>query len=110
MWNLASPNGKIQVVRHFNGHSASRDFSGSVEIPGWNFQIASRSFVDPMVFSNSSLYLATVEIVPSNASYDSSIRVVVFDFEHQKEWIVFAEEGAAIESPRRPARGATSEP
>ena len=98
MWQLISPNGKIKIARTFLGYPASRSFIGTIEIPDQIFQTKNRSFADPMAFSNSSFYLAAVEIVPSNTSYDSSNRVVVFDFEHYKEWIVFADEGASIES------------
>ena len=98
MWDLVSPDGKIKVVRHFSGHFASRDFAGSIDIPGWDFQTENRLFVEPMVFSRNSRYLAAAEVVTNLGSYDSSARVVVFDFQQKKEWFVFTDESASIES------------
>ena len=97
MWNITSPDGKIEVIRDSLGNpGASRDFGGTIEIPGASFRVSKRLFYDPMVFSDNSRFLAVAESFSDNTAYDNSSRVVVFDFAKQKEIIVYTEKQGGI--------------
>jgi len=97
MWNITSPDGKIEVIRQSLANpGASRDFGGTIEMPGTNFHPSKRFFYDPMSFSDDSRFLAVSESITNGASYDNGSRVVVFDFAKQKEIVVYTEMQGAI--------------
>ena len=94
---MTSPDGKIKVIRRSLGNpGASRDFGGAIEIPGTTFRVSERFFCDPMVFSGDSRFLAASESFSDDPSYDNSSRALVFDFEKQKEIIVYTEKRGGI--------------
>jgi hypothetical protein len=99
MWNMTSPDGKIQVIRHQSEMpGAPRQFVGSIEIPEWSFDVTKRTFYDPIAFSDNSRFLAVAEHLVREIPWDSGYsRVIVFDFAKQKEWIVHVEEQGSIE-------------
>lgn len=97
MWNMTSPDGKIEVIRRSLGDpGGSREFGGAIEMPGDAFRVRGRFFYDPMVFSEDSRFLAVAESYSDSSSYDNSSRVIVFDFTRRKEITVYVEKSGSI--------------
>ena len=91
---MRSPDGNIEVVRKKNFSKDERIWCGWIEIPGHRFLLRGRKFIDPMLFSPNSRFLALTEFI---ATKQQTSRVVVLDFMTGREIIVHEQKAERIQ-------------
>ena len=94
---MESPDGRRTVIkRDYREIRMGSPLFGQVRVEGGHARTGSRDFGEAMAFSPDSRYLAIDEIVGVTRDGGPHTRVVVFDLELEKEYVVHDEQGGLI--------------
>lgn len=94
---MKSPDGRRTVIKHdYTEVSMGGPLIGSIRIDGGRAKTRNREFGEAMAFSPDSRYLAISEILGETRDGGPHSRVVVFDLELEKEYVVHDEYGGLI--------------
>jgi hypothetical protein len=95
---MKSPDGRRTVIKHdYIEAQAGGSFVGQIQVDGGRAKTAKRDFGEAMAFSPDSRYLAIGEFVGETRDGDPHSRVVVFDLDLEKEYVVHDEVGGLIQ-------------
>ena len=95
---MKSPDGRRSVVKHdYIEFRMGGPLIGQINVDGGRAKTAKRDFGDAMAFSPDSRYLAIGEFVGETRDGGPNTRVVVFDLELEKEYVVHEEYGGLIQ-------------
>ena len=94
---MKSPDGRRTVVKHdYIEAPMGGSLVGQIQVDGGRAKTGKRDFGEAMAFSPDSRYLAIGEIIGDMRDRPHS-RVVVFDLELEKEYVVHDEDGGFIQ-------------
>ena len=94
---MKSPDGRRTVIKHdyIEARLGGR-LVGQIQVDGGRAKTGKREFAEAMAFSPDSRYLAIGELVGETPDGAPHSRVVVFDLELEKEYVVHDEIGGLI--------------